>query len=148
MSNKQKECYWDKSIDMSKATLQVDGKVVCKFDNDNQTVILVNEGFKTLREIELEARVKELEEQLKRKEQECEALKSESFTRDSLISMQEEEIDRYLAALEEIKNVINNILNSCLGHETKGCTPVHNVCGDLIKILDIIHKAKGEGKCQ
>lgn len=58
MSNKQKECYWDKSIDMSKATLQVDGKVVCKFDNDNQTII-VNEGFKTLRELELEARVKD-----------------------------------------------------------------------------------------
>ena len=72
---KDKICYWDKSIDMSKATLQVDGEIICKFDNDNQTVILVNEGFKTLREIELEARVKELEEQLKRKEQECEQIK-------------------------------------------------------------------------
>lgn len=63
MNNKQKECYWDKSIDMSKATLQMDGKVICKFDNDNQTII-VNEGFKTPRELELEARVKELEEKL------------------------------------------------------------------------------------
>lgn len=63
MSDKQIECYWDKSIDMSKATLQVDGKVICKFDNDNQTII-VNDGFKTPREIKLEARVKELEEEV------------------------------------------------------------------------------------
>lgn len=56
MSDKQTGCYWDKSIDMSKATLQVDGKVICKFDNDNQTVI-VNDGFKTLRELELEKKL-------------------------------------------------------------------------------------------
>lgn len=53
---KDKICYWDKSIDMSKATLQVDGKVICKFDNDNQTVI-VNDGFKTPRELELEKKL-------------------------------------------------------------------------------------------
>lgn len=42
---KDKICYWDKSIDMSKATLQVDGEIICKFDNDNQTVILVNDNY-------------------------------------------------------------------------------------------------------
>ena len=49
---------------------------------------------------------------------------------------------RYLKALEEIEKVINNILNSCLGRNTAGCRPAHNVCGDLINILDIINKAK------
>ena len=46
--------------------------------------------------------------QLARKTQECEALKSESFTRESLISIQEEEIDRYRKALEEIEEYIYN----------------------------------------
>lgn len=55
----------------------------------------------------------------------------------------EKECDRYLEALEEIEKVINNILNSCLGRNTVSCRPAHNVCGDLIKILDIINKAKG-----
>lgn len=81
-------------------------------------------------------------EQLK---QECEELKSESFTREELISLQEKDIDRYRKALEEIEKVINNILNSCLGRNTVGCRPAHNVCEELIKILDIINKAKGEG---
>lgn len=49
----------------------------------------------------------------------------------------------YRKALEEIEEIINNILNSCLGRNTVGCRPAHNVCGDLIKILDIINKAKG-----
>lgn len=52
---------------------------------------------------------------------------------------------RYRKALEEIEKVINNILNSCLGRNTVGCRPAHNVCGDLINILDIINNAKGEG---
>ena len=52
---------------------------------------------------------------------------------------------RYEKALEEIEKVINNILNSCLGRNTVSCRPAHNVCGDLINILDIINKAKGEG---
>ena len=51
--------------------------------------------------------------------------------------------DRYRKALEEIEKVINNILNSCLGRNTVSCRPAHNVCGDLINILDIINKAKG-----
>lgn len=50
--------------------------------------------------------------------------------------------DRYRKALEEIEKVINNIFSSCLGRETKGCTPVHNVCEELIKMLNIIGKAK------
>lgn len=50
---------------------------------------------------------------------------------------------RLLEALEEINKVINNIFDRCLGHKTDGCTPVHNVCEELIKILDIINKAKG-----
>lgn len=55
--------------------------------------------------------------------------------------------NRYRKALEEIEKVINNILNSCLGRNTVSCRPAHNVCGDLINILDIINKAKGEGIC-
>lgn len=83
--------------------------------------------------------IKEKYEALKH---ECEELKSESFTRESSLSMQEKDIDRYCKALEEIEEVINNILNSCLGRNTVSCRPAHNVCGDLINILDIINKAK------
>ena len=56
------------------------------------------------------------------------------------------ESEHYRKALEEIEQVINNILNSCLGRNTVGCKPTHNVCGDLIKILDIINKAKGDNR--
>lgn len=55
-----------------------------------------------------------------------------------------QECEQYEQALEEIEKVINNILNSCLGRNTVSCRPAHNVCGDLINILDIINKAKGE----
>lgn len=48
----------------------------------------------------------------------------------------------YRTAMEEIEKVINNIFSSCLGHKTKGCTPVHNVCEELTKMLNIIRKAK------
>lgn len=85
---------------------------------------------------------KKLFKQLARKTQEYEGLKSESFTREGLITLQEKDIDRYREALEEIEKVINNILNSCLGRNTVSCRPAHNVCGDLINILDIINKAK------
>ena len=47
--------------------------------------------------------------QLIRKTQECEALKSESFTMNSLIIEQEEEIDRYRKVLEKIEECINNL---------------------------------------
>ena len=53
------------------------------------------------------------------------------------------EFNRYRKALEGIEKVINNILNSCLGRNTVSCRPAHNVCGDLINILDIINKARG-----
>lgn len=54
-----------------------------------------------------------------------------------------EKCDRCYKALEEIEQVINNILNSCLGRDTVGCRPAHNVCGDLIKILNIVGEARG-----
>ena len=54
-----------------------------------------------------------------------------------------EKYNKLQKALEEIEKVINNILNSCLGRNTVSCRPAHNVCGDSIKILDIINKAKG-----
>lgn len=82
-------------------------------------------------------------------EQECEKLK-EKFKKFFNIDNQEcwdiaflkDENARYRRALEEIEEVINNILNSCLGRNTVGCRPAHNVCGDLIKILNIINKTK------
>ena len=73
-------------------------------------------------------------QQLQSKEQECEALKSESFTRDSLISMQEEEIDRYRKALEEIERYINN-----QGIDNKWNMRIQRFRSG---ILDIINKAK------
>ena len=84
--------------------------------------------------------------------QECEKLLKENqqlrnSLSDSLMfkfTGQENETNRYRKALEEIEKVINNILNSCLGRNTVSCRPAHNVCGDLINILDIINKAKGE----
>lgn len=52
-----------------------------------------------------------LQDQLTHKIQECEELKSESFTRESLISIQEEDIDRYRKALEEIEKIAKDGLN-------------------------------------
>ena len=96
-----------------------------------------------------EARVKELEEKLKRKTQECEELKerlvrTEEDLKYQCVDCMNVKSDRYREALEEIEKVINNILNSCLGRNTVSCRPAHNVCGDLINILDIISRAKGE----
>lgn len=58
------------------------------------------------------------------------------------------ECDRYRKALEEIEGVTKelkqNICDNCGWHNTDGCNPCGNVCGDLIQILDIINKAKGE----
>lgn len=92
----------------------------------------------------------ELIEELKQENEEL--LKENQQLRNSLsdslmfkFTGQENETNRYRKALEEIEKVINNILNSCLGRNTVGCRPAHNVCGDLINILDIINKAKGEG---
>ena len=91
-----------------------------------------------------------LGEQLKAKEQECEELKerlerTEEDLKYQCVDCMNVKSDRYRKALEEIEKVINNILNSCLGRNTVSCRPAHNVCGDLINILDIINKAKGEG---
>ena len=92
--------------------------------------------------------------QLTRKTQECEQKEKElkELKRQYKLSCLDCEYkntktdaDRYRKALEEIEKVINNILNSCLGRNTVSCRPAHNVCGDLINILDIINKAKGEG---
>lgn len=66
--------------------------------------------------------------QLARKTQECEALKSESFTMNSLIIEQEEEIDRYCKALEEIEEYCKE---QNLKYDTTACI-----------ILDIINKVK------
>ena len=86
--------------------------------------------------------------QLVRKTQECEELKerlerTEEDLKYQCVDCMNVKSDRYRKALEEIEKVINNILNSCLGRNTVSCRPAHNVCGDLINILDIINKAKG-----
>ena len=62
---------------------------------------------------------------------ECEELKSESFTRESLISMQEKDIDRYRKALEEIEGIAKNFGSYAAWQEQR-----------INKILDIINKAK------
>ena len=49
--------------------------------------------------------------QLVRKMQEYEELKSESFTREELITLQEKDIDRYRKALEEIEKIAQNGLS-------------------------------------
>ena len=82
-----------------------------------------------------------INKQLARKTQECEELKRKV---ELMMDCPDCKVDEYKKALEGIEKVINNILNSCLGRNTVSCRPAHNVCGDLIKILDIINKAKGE----
>ena len=94
---------------------------------------------------------KQLKEDYAELEQECERLKSYGATLLADKNAMEIGRDDYMQRCkrleqecEEIEKVINNILNSCLGRNTAGCRPAHNVCGDLIKILDIINKVKGE----
>lgn len=81
-------------------------------------------------------------------EQECEELKKELElnTQNAVTLDMAKRLYNYSKALDEIEEVINNILNSCLGRNTVGCTPVHNVCEELIKILDIINKAKEDNR--
>ena len=101
------------------------------------------EGYEIVDELKHEC------EELKEKLRELELKNTTLQNRNQQLDGSMTEADRYREALEEIEKVINNnILNSCLGHKTDGCTPVHNVCEELIKILDIINKAKGERKCQ
>lgn len=77
--------------------------------------------------------------QLKRKEQEGEVLKSESFTREELITLQEKDINRYRKALEEIEKIVSkNYYDDTWA----------DISIKLDDILNIINNAKGEGKCQ
>lgn len=85
--------------------------------------------------------------EIKKLSQECEELKerldrTEEDLKYQCVDCMNVKSDRYRKALEGIEKVINNILNSCLGRNTVSCRPAHNVCGDLINILDIINKAK------
>lgn len=82
------------------------------------------------------------------KNKECEELKerlvkTEEDLKYQCVDCMNVKSDHYRKALEGIEKVINNILNSCLGRNTVSCRPAHNVCGDLINILDIINKARG-----
>lgn len=74
-----------------------------------------------------------------RKTQKCEELKSESFTRESLISMQEKDIDRYRKTLEEVEKYIKEECNC----ECTDCLEYSNC--KFQDILDIINKVKGAG---
>lgn len=78
--------------------------------------------------------------QLARKTQECEELKSESFTRESLISMQEKDIDRYRKTLEEIEEFAYCIKNFNFGYDELGIG--QDIIAYADDILDIINKAK------
>ena len=88
--------------------------------------------------------------QLARKTQECEALKSESFTMNSLIIEQEEEIDRYRKVLEKIEECINNLKKQDIltfpdFSLQENCKVIMNQCNEGYRqILNIINKAKGE----
>ena len=57
--------------------------------------------------------------------------------------------DTYREALEEIEEVTKYLKKDLCGHcswyGTDNCNPSGMVCEELIKILDIINKAKGEG---
>ena len=68
-------------------------------------------------------------------EQKYEELKSESFTRESLISMQEKDIDRYRKALEEIEKC-------CLEDTHTFADGTKLRYDSLDDILDIISKTK------
>lgn len=88
--------------------------------------------------------------QLARKTQECEALKSESFTMNSLIIEQEEEIDRYRKVLEKIEECINNLKKQDIltfpdFSLQENCKVIMKQCNEGYRqILNIINKAKGE----
>lgn len=87
------------------------------------------EQYKTSKQASYEALQKqcnELELQNRKLKQECEALKSESFTREELITIQEKDIDRYRKVLEEIEEYSNTYFDKEVSKE----------------IFDIINKAK------
>lgn len=72
--------------------------------------------------------------------EECEKLKSESFTREELISMQEKDIERYCKALEEIEKIVKINCEEICGRKFEDCNDF--LCSSK-NILDIINKAKG-----
>lgn len=82
--------------------------------------------------------------EIKKLRQECKALKSESFTREELIGIQEKDIDRYRKALGEIEKELKEDIY-CENQEC-GCDDFEE-CLKCTKehILDIINKAKGKG---
>ena len=87
--------------------------------------------------------------QLIRKTQECEALKSESFTMNSLIIEQEEEIDRYRKVLDYIEEMAKICLNQDICTLCPYSDKCENPYDSLVYepsrgVLDIIYKAKGE----
>lgn len=91
------------------------------------------------KEQECETLASQLDFEVQKKEcleQECEELKRKV---ELMMDCSDCKVDEYKKDLEEIEKVINNILNSCLGRNTVSCRPAHNVCGDLINILDIIN---------
>lgn len=59
-----------------------------------------------------------------------------------------EKYEKLKKALEETEEVIDSIFDRCLWRKTDSCMPVYNVCEELIKILNIINKAKGENNAQ
>ena len=99
-----------------------------------------------------------LKEQLARKTQECEALKSESFTMDSLITEQEEEIEKLKEYAQRQENQRETYYKEFLRRD-KALEEIEKVCledthtfadgtqiryDSLDDILDIINKVKGE----
>ena len=76
----------------------------------------------------------ELQQKLQAKEQECEELKSENFTFEELIKTQEELIDKYKQALEEIEKYF--------GNKDTSKTSLFNIFVIEQEILNIINKAK------
>lgn len=84
--------------------------------------------------------------QLARKTQECKEREQDAENWAYKAGLATGKASRYRKALEEIEGVTKelkqNICDNCGWHNTDGCNPCGNVCGDLIQILDIISKAK------
>lgn len=136
-------------------TCEDNGAIVCTNCKDNPNCYykqLQKEKFENLNNRQIVESAEnliyensELYKNIKEKEQEREELKKQLENSEKWQIESDLQNARYLKALEEIEEIINNILNSCLGRNTVSCKPAHNVCGDLINILDIINKAK-DGK--
>lgn len=75
--------------------------------------------------------------------EECEALKSESFTREELITIQEKDIDCYRRAFEEIEKISHYGTFKCVdcaGFNCRACTKEQ-----FEIILNIINKVRRKG---